>query len=59
MVSYIASSTAVFKTPGQYNGSLLNGRIKQDIVYGVKKKKTPAGNGVTGLSSTSLSLSIK
>jgi hypothetical protein len=54
-VTYIASSTSVLlggKTPGQYNGSLLNGRIKQDIVSGVKKKKAPAGNGVTGLSQT-------
>jgi hypothetical protein len=49
----VASSTSVLlggKTPGQYNDSLLNGRIKQDIIHGVKKRKAPAGNGVTGLS---------
>ena len=48
---FIASSTSVLlggKTLSEYNDSLLNGRIKQDIISGVKKKKSPAGNGETG-----------
>jgi len=51
----IASSTSILldgKTPGQYNGPLLNGRIKQKIVHGVKGRSAPAGNGIPGLSPT-------
>jgi hypothetical protein len=51
----IASSTSILldgKTPGQYNGSLLNGRIKQKIVHSVKGRNAPAGNGIPGLSPT-------
>src|ERR1700678_1766467 len=51
----IASSTLILldgKTPGQYNGSLLNGRIKQKIVHSVKGRYAPARNGIPGLSPT-------
>jgi hypothetical protein len=51
IILYLAPSTQLLlggKRPGQFAAGLHNTRLKQDILGNEKKKKYPAGLGVTG-----------